>query len=91
MDKKREPGTVDMTVNAYKDYLSSDEGKQAVAESVADTAAMHVRQAAGDAVRDAIHQAAPDLHMEYRNSIFGKVEDVAYGAKLLGGLFKKKK
>ena len=93
MDKQNETkeSTAAIVTDAYKAALSTDEGKEALKETVVETAELEARLAVEDAVREAIRDKYPDLHTEYRNSIFGRIEGVADGARLLGGLFKKKK
>ena len=93
MNKQNETkeSTATMVTDAYKSALSTDEGKEALKETMIETAELEARLAVDDAVREAIRDKYPNLHTEYRNSILGRIEGVADTAKLLGGLFKKKK
>lgn len=80
--------------DAYKEYLATDEGQDALLDTVQDSAETSLRIAANDLVKDALDEVAPNRHMEWRNSIFGKVEDTVEGVRVvknLGGLFKSRK
>lgn len=80
--------------DSYKEYLASDEGKEALADSLRDTAETEMRIMADDLTKDILDEIAPDRHTIWRNSVFGHIEDAVEGvnaAKRIGGFLKNRK